>query len=66
MVFEPTDITHKCSVCDYCLLNDNYKILFCIFCRKVIGYEKEGRRYIINQTQFKQKEYSPETLNDSV
>lgn len=63
---EEFNIEHKCSVADYCLLNPSYKILFCIFCRKVIGYEKDGRRYIINQTQYKQNDYSPETLNDSV
>lgn len=66
MTDEQFNIEHKCSVVDYCLLNPSYKILFCIFCHKVIGYEKDGRRYIINQSQFKQKEFSPETQKENV
>ena len=64
------DIKHKCSVWDYCFLNDddNYKILFCIFCRRVVGYEKNGKRFIrdFSENQYNKKEYSPETINDSV
>ena len=64
------DIKHKCSVWDYCFLNDdnNYKILFCIFCRRVVGYEKNGKRFMrnFNENLYNKKEYSTETLNDSV
>ena len=64
------DIKHKCSVWDYCLLNDNdsYKILFCIFCHRVVGYEKNGKRFMrnFNENLYNKKEYSTETLNDSV
>ena len=62
------DIKHKCAVWDYCLLNDTYKILFCIFCHKVVGYEKDGKRFMRNVSEhgFDKKEYSNQTLNDSV
>ena len=64
------DIPHKCTVWDYCLLNedDSYKILFCVFCRKVIGYEKNGKRFMrdFREEQYKKKEYSQETLNNNV
>lgn len=64
------DIQHKCTVWDYCFLDndENYKILFCVFCRKVVGYDKDGKRVILDhkEKQYTKNEYSPETLNDSV
>ncbi len=64
------DIPHKCNVLEYCFLNDdnNYKILFCVFCRRVVGYEKDGKRFMRDfaEQQYKRKEYSQETLNNNV
>ena len=64
------DIQHKCTVWDYCLLNEDnsYKIIFCIFCRKVVGYEKDGKRFMrtFEEEHFKKNQYSEKTLNDSV
>jgi hypothetical protein len=64
------DIPHKCSVWEFCYLNDdqNYKILFCTFCRRVVGYEKDGKRFMrtFDESKYGKKEYSQETLNDSV
>ena len=60
-------IPHKCSVWDYCSLSDDYIILFCVFCHQVVGYQKGNVRYIKDSVnQYKQKEYSDETLNNSV
>lgn len=64
------DIPHKCTVLDYCLLTDdeNYKILFCVFCHRVVGYEKNGKRIMkdTNPKEHYKHEYSKETLSDSI
>jgi len=57
-------IAHKCTVLDYCLWEEDHKILFCVFCRRVVGYEKDGKR-VINTTHVKHK-YTEKTINDSV
>ena len=55
--------THKCGrVLDYCLVNENYKILYCIYCRKIKGYEKDGKQYIVEYDQ----PLTDKILNDSV
>jgi len=46
------------------LFADDHKILFCVFCRRVVGYEKDGKR-VINIEHLKHK-YSEKTVNDSV
>lgn len=64
-----SDIPHKCCVWDYCLLRENYKIIFCVWCKKIVAYEKDGKRVESNdykQTRYNKKQYSEETLNDSV
>ena len=64
------DIQHKCTVWDYCLLSDDdsYKILFCIFCHRVVGYEKDGKRVMkdFHEQKHIKHEYSKETLDESV
>ena len=63
---------HKCSVWDYCVLDNEYKLFFCVFCHKVVGFEKDGKRMIKPQvldkehTIYGQKEYSDDILRDSV
>jgi len=57
-------ISHKCTILDHCLFADDHKILFCVFCRRVVGYEKDGKR-VINIEHLKHK-YSEKTVNDSV
>jgi cysteinyl-tRNA synthetase len=62
-------IPHRCgAVVDSCFLSNNYKILFCDICHRVVGFEKNGVRYIRNfqESKYKKKQYSEETLNDSV
>ena len=64
-----SNIPHKCSVWDYCFLRDeSYKILFCIFCHRVVGYEKGGKRFMrdFQEHQYKKKQYSEDTLNNNV
>ena len=62
---------HKCTVWDYCILDNEYKLLFCVFCHKVVGYEKDGVRIIKTITLekehqiFGQKEYSEDVLKDN-
>ena len=61
-------IEHKCALYESCLLADDWKILFCVICRKAGGFETpEGRRLygdvVIDMS--KQKEYSKETLLDN-
>ncbi len=56
-------IKHKCTVLDYCIFGKDHKILFCVFCRTVVGYEKDGKRVISPNTH---KLYSEKTINDSV
>ena len=42
------DIPHKCGkVLDFCIVNDNYKILYCIFCRRIKGYELRGKQHLV-------------------
>ena len=67
MTDEPLPIPHRCgAICGFCTLRDGYKILFCDICKKVVGCEKDGIRLMKQETQYKQKEYSDETLNNSV
>ena len=64
---EQFPIPHKCNVWDYCTLSDDYIILFCVFCHQVVGYQK-GNIRVMKDTiaKYKKKEYSDETLNNSV
>jgi len=63
---------HKCTVWDYCTLDNEYKLLFCVFCHKVVGFEKDGIRTIKPQVldkehqMYKEKEFSEDILRDSV
>ena len=63
-------IPHKCNIWDYCTLSEDYLILFCVFCHKVVGYQKGNVRFmkmsVEEEGKYKQKEYSDETLNNSV
>jgi hypothetical protein len=66
---EPLPIPHRCgAVMDSCWLHNNYKILFCDICHRVVGFEKDGIRFLITfqEPQYKKKQYSEETLSDSV
>jgi hypothetical protein len=53
---------------DSCWLHNNYKILFCDICHRVVGFEKYGIKFLITfqEPQYKKKQYSEETLSDSV
>ena len=62
-------IPHRCgAVVDSCFLSDNYKILFCDIWHKVVGYQKDNMRYLRNfqETEYKKKQYSEDTLNNNV
>jgi hypothetical protein len=62
-----SEIKHTCKILDYCLLSKDHKILFCIFCHNVVGYEKNGKRVLLNNVDHRiRHQYSEETLNDSV
>ena len=46
------DIPHNCGkVLDYCIVSDDYRIVYCIFCKKIKGYEKNGKQYIVEYNQ---------------
>ena len=55
---------HKCNVLDFCMCG-NTKILFCIFCKNVVGYQKQEQQIrlsvsILGITDNSMKEYSDE------
>ena len=57
------DIPHNCGkVLDYCLVNADYKILYCIFCKKIKGYEKYGKQFIVEYNE----PYTKQIINDSI
>ena len=69
MTDEPLPIPHRCgAVVGYCVIREGYHLLFCDICKQVIGWEKDGVAYLrtFEETKYKKKEYSEETLNDSV
>ena len=69
--YTPLPVPHKCNLWESCILDDDYELLFCALCRRVVGYQKDGvrqiRKSIIEQlVDHKQNQYSEETLRDSV
>ena len=69
MVDEPLPIPHRCgAVVGHCIIRPGYNLLFCDVCKQVIGWEKDGLRFIrtFEELKYKKKQYSEETLNDSV
>lgn len=69
MADEPLPIPHRCgAVVGYCIVRLGYKILYCDICKHVIGWEKDGLRFIrtFEEHKYKKKQYSEETINDSV
>lgn len=58
-----TDLPHKCGrVLDYCLVSDDYKILYCIFCKKIKGYERSGKQYLVEYNE----PFTAKILEDNV
>ncbi len=62
---------HKCAIMEWCILNNEWKLLFCIVCRRVTGYERpDGSREFVDvkvtTDATKQKEYSEKTLEDNI
>ena len=65
------DIPHRCVIFDYCNIDDNSQLLFCIFCRKIVGIKK-GEELLIgdvvevktNISEHKQKEYDKDNLKE--
>ena len=69
--FPEIDIPHKCNIWSWCVLDEHYKLLFCVICHKVIGYDKDGVRVIKkitipNHIEYEQKEYSDDVVKESV
>ena len=69
--YTPLPVPHKCNLWEECLLDDEYKLLFCSLCRQVVGYEHEGKRMIkraiVEQLlDYKQNQLSEQTRKDSV
>lgn len=63
-----TEEDHTCMIFESCILSNNYKLLFCVSCRRTVGYETpEGRRILgeIIIKSGKQKEYSSQTIEDN-
>jgi hypothetical protein len=59
---------HRCgAILEFCILDDSYTLYFCSVCRIVIGFEKDGMKYMKADiaTGFKQKQYSDKTIKES-
>lgn len=66
---DPLPIPHRCgAIVAHCVLREGYNVLFCDVCKKVVGFEIDGFRYMrtYQEKKFQKKEYSEDTLNDSV
>jgi hypothetical protein len=62
------EIEHTCRIFDYCIAGDSTEILFCAFCRKVVGMREGNIMRLIPSvfTSLKQKEYTEENLKEWV
>ena len=60
------NIQHKCTVMDYCILDEERTIWFCIFCRKVVGLQTGNKLQLSGAavTGKHQKEYSDEVIEE--
>ena len=61
---------HLCKVYDFCIVNETTKILFCVFCKKVVGM-MEGEdmklmRSVYEQVTDKKKDEYDDELIESL
>ena len=69
MIDEPLPIPHRCgAILGFCILRPGYKILFCDVCKQIVGWEKDGMIFVrtFKEKEYRKKQYSDETLNNSV
>lgn len=60
---------HKCAVYETCNISDNWKLFFCVICRKAGGFETPEGRRIYGKVAIdtnKQKVYNEKTLLDNI